>query len=63
MKVIIRLYQGLLHAKRGLLYSVFGYHAVCKHVPSCSEYMLRAIKKDGTIAGLTKGLRRILLCW
>lgn len=34
----------------------------CKHIPSCSSYMVEAIEKRGAIIGVTKGTWRILRC-
>lgn len=34
----------------------------CVFEPSCSEYMILAVKKYGTIRGVIKGIRRLLRC-
>ena len=34
----------------------------CVFEPSCSEYMILAIKKYGTIVGIFKGIKRLLRC-
>ena len=34
----------------------------CKYTPSCSAYMLLAIKKHGLIGGFLMGLKRIAKC-
>jgi uncharacterized protein len=34
----------------------------CRHVPSCSQYMLDALKLHGPLKGLTMGTNRILRC-
>lgn len=34
----------------------------CRHVPSCSEYMLSALKIHGPFAGMAMGIERILRC-
>ncbi|MFH1190339.1 MAG: membrane protein insertion efficiency factor YidD [Candidatus Omnitrophota bacterium] len=34
----------------------------CRFYPSCSEYMIEAIQKDGLLSGSFKGLKRILRC-
>lgn len=34
----------------------------CRYTPTCSEYMIEAIKKHGTIKGITLGIKRILRC-
>lgn len=34
----------------------------CRHVPSCSQYMLDALKMHGPFTGLYMGAERILRC-
>lgn len=34
----------------------------CKFYPSCSEYMMQAIKKYGCIKGIYLGVKRLLKC-
>jgi putative membrane protein insertion efficiency factor len=34
----------------------------CRFVPSCSEYMILAIKKYGCLKGMYKGFNRLLRC-
>lgn len=34
----------------------------CRHVPSCSQYMLDALKIHGPFTGLIMGIERILRC-
>ena len=34
----------------------------CRFEPSCSTYMVMALKKYGAIIGLIKGIRRIIRC-
>jgi uncharacterized protein len=36
--------------------------ASCRHIPTCSEYALQAIKIHGPFKGLWLGTRRILRC-
>jgi putative membrane protein insertion efficiency factor len=35
---------------------------VCRHTPSCSEYMLQAILYHGIVKGCSFGVMRILKC-
>jgi putative membrane protein insertion efficiency factor len=35
---------------------------VCRFEPSCSRYMVEALKKYGLLLGLAKGLRRLSRC-
>jgi len=34
----------------------------CRHLPTCSEYMLTALKIHGPVNGLIMGIERILRC-
>ncbi len=34
----------------------------CRFRPSCSQYMIEAIRKKGLVVGVLKGLLRILRC-
>jgi hypothetical protein len=36
--------------------------SVCRFTPSCSEYMILAVRKHGPIAGGCKGVWRICRC-
>ncbi len=38
------------------------FHNHCKYYPTCSNYMLEALKKYGIFKGLFLGLKRILKC-
>ena len=35
---------------------------VCRFTPSCSQYMIDAIRKKGFVLGVLKGIWRILRC-
>ena len=35
---------------------------VCRFTPSCSQYMIDAIRKKGLIVGVLKGTLRLLRC-
>jgi putative membrane protein insertion efficiency factor len=52
----IRLYQVTL----GPLLAAFG--TVCNYEPSCSRYMIGALRKYGLFKGLSKGFARVLRC-
>jgi uncharacterized protein len=36
--------------------------ASCRHIPSCSEYAIEALKTHGPVKGIYLGTRRILKC-
>ena len=35
---------------------------VCRFEPTCSEYMYRAVERQGVARGLCLGMRRLLRC-
>ena len=37
-------------------------HSMCRFTPTCSEYMIEAIKKFGVTKGIKLGIKRILKC-
>lgn len=37
-------------------------HAMCRFYPTCSNYMIEAILKYGTLKGVYLGIKRILRC-
>lgn len=43
-------------------YAPLSVRGQCRFVPTCSTYMLIAIKKYGLIVGIIKGIRRICRC-
>lgn len=59
---VLKTYQLLGRAKHQILFTVFGVNSYCKHQPSCSRYLEIQIKEHGTIAGLFKGMRRLINC-
>ncbi len=38
------------------------FHYSCKFYPTCSNYMIEAITKYGSVKGLYLGLKRIIKC-
>ncbi|NLW50951.1 MAG: membrane protein insertion efficiency factor YidD [Candidatus Brocadiaceae bacterium] len=36
--------------------------SVCRFTPTCSQYMIDAIRKKGLVVGLLKGTLRLLRC-
>ncbi len=38
------------------------FHYSCKHIPTCSNYMIEAIEIHGAFKGSLLGLKRILKC-
>jgi len=37
-------------------------HKYCRHDPTCSEYMIQALKEHGVVSGLWLGLKRMSKC-
>jgi putative membrane protein insertion efficiency factor len=49
----IRMYQVVLSPLLG---------GSCRFTPTCSEYFILAVRKNGSVRGSIRGLRRILRC-
>jgi putative component of membrane protein insertase Oxa1/YidC/SpoIIIJ protein YidD len=62
-KLSIRIYLFLREIKHQVFFSVFGYSASCHQKPSCSQYTVEQMKKNGTIVGLLKGMYRAVRCY
>lgn len=74
MNLALWLWRGLTQALAGVLIlailiyqktlspllSLFG--PVCRFEPSCSRYMIEALRKYGLITGVFKGIARLLRC-
>jgi len=61
--ILLKGYQKVLSPETGYLWSFLGKtKKTCVFFPSCSEYMIQAIKKHGAIRGLLQGVRRVLRC-
>ncbi len=56
----VRILIGLVIAYQWTLSPLIGRH--CRFEPSCSNYMILALKKYGFWRGLAKGILRILRC-
>ena len=60
IKIITKALVGLIRIYRTFVSPVMGPR--CRHIPSCSEYALDAIKKRGIISGVLLTSKRILKC-
>lgn len=49
---LIKLYQ----------YTPLHTHTLCRHTPTCSQYMYEAVEIHGSIKGVYLGTKRILRC-
>lgn len=38
------------------------WHDSCRHIPTCSNYMIEAIEEYGSIKGVCLGIKRIFRC-
>jgi putative membrane protein insertion efficiency factor len=65
---VLRLVNGLLGGAVILLVRVYQrcfsrfLPPVCRFTPSCSQYMIDAVRKRGFVLGVLKGTWRILRC-
>lgn len=57
---LIKIYQKTISPDHGWLSG--GEQRVCKFYPTCSQYMIDAVEKHGSIKGVMMGLRRISRC-
>ena len=53
---------GAVEVYRSHLSRLLWVHGQCKFVPTCSDYMQRAVLRYGSIRGVLKGCSRILRC-
>ena len=60
IKIITKALVGLIGIYRTFVSPVIGPR--CRHIPSCSEYALDAIKKRGILTGALLTSKRILKC-
>ena len=60
IKIITKALVGLIRIYRTFVSPVIGPR--CRHIPSCSEYALDAIKKRGILDGVLLTSKRILKC-
>jgi hypothetical protein len=61
MKAISQLAIFLIKLYQTLLSPLLGSHK-CRFTPTCSNYMIEAIKKKGLIKGFFLGIFRLLKC-
>ncbi|NCP77219.1 membrane protein insertion efficiency factor YidD [Candidatus Gracilibacteria bacterium CG_4_9_14_0_2_um_filter_38_7] len=59
---LVRLYQRYLSPDHSIWARAMNRPPYCKHIPSCSEYMVESIEKRGVVRGVLKGIWRIFRC-
>jgi len=59
----------VIHIKRIIIFLIKVYqitplhsHSLCRFNPTCSQYMIDAIEKYGSIKGINLGIKRIMKC-
>jgi len=57
---VILLVQAYRWTLRPVLLLLFG--PCCRFQPSCSEYLILAVRKHGVLRGVLKGMWRVLRC-
>jgi len=58
----IRVYQMIAHPIYHVLPKIGINMRLCRFEPSCSEYAIEAIRKNGLLRGSIQGLHRIVRC-
>ncbi|NRH21271.1 membrane protein insertion efficiency factor YidD [Candidatus Gracilibacteria bacterium] len=58
----VRFYQKIFSPDHSFWARGLNHTPYCKHIPSCSDYMIEALEKKGVIRGLFIGIYRILRC-
>ena len=59
---VVVVYQRIFSPDQGLLRGLYPFQGACAMYPSCSEYMILSIKKNGSIKGVFFGILRIGRC-
>jgi len=59
---LIKAYQKYLSLDTGIPKKLLPALKICRFTPSCSQYVLEAVEKYGTVKGLYLGFFRILRC-
>lgn len=51
---LVKIYQHILSPDHSFWAKALNKPPYCKHIPSCSEYMIESIEKKGSIVGTIK---------
>ena len=58
----VKLYQKILSPDHSFWAKSMNKPPYCKHIPSCSEYMIEAVEKKWAFFWTAKGIARIARC-
>lgn len=58
----VKLYQKYLSPDHSIWVKSLNKPPYCKHIPTCSEYMIEAVEKKWVFIGVLKWMGRILRC-
>lgn len=53
---------GFLKFYKNIISPLFGFGKICRYTPTCSVYMMDAVREYGTARGVPMGLWRLLRC-
>lgn len=60
--LLVKIYQKILSPDHSFWAKALNKPPYCKHMPSCSEYMIESLEKKWVMRGLPKWLYRIVRC-
>ena len=58
----VKIYQKILSPDHSFWAKIMNKTPYCKHIPTCSEYMLEAVEKKWVVVWTGKGIVRIMKC-
>jgi hypothetical protein len=59
---LVKIYQKTLSPDHSMWAKAMNKAPYCKHIPSCSDYMIESLEKKWVIKWLAKGSYRVLRC-
>lgn len=62
-KIVIGIFSLFRSFRHAIILSGFGAVSYCKHSPTCGDYFIQTVNKQGVLSGFRKGLVRVLRCW
>ncbi len=58
----VKIYQKILSPDHSFWAKALNKTPYCKHIPTCSEYMIEAVEKKWIVIWVSKGTARIMRC-